>query len=256
MPLIYLSPQLNTMLDNHFEVFLADTPESKEIHYSIRYQVYCEEKGFENKNEFLFQMEYDEHDDRSVHFIVRDKTIEKWVGAMRLIFKQNGLLPIEQSCKINEYIHTNDLFKVVELSRLCLLKEVRKTRNDIGSPNKNDGNSHHQKESENIKLTSGQHNFKRKIIWGLFHAAAEYASVNNIQHCYFMTTSSLAKILRRGGLNLLNIGEPCQHKGERHPFKMNAVEAYQSNVWQDNNKSYGLFSEWSNNQSVRFSSAA
>ncbi len=38
------------MFDDHFEVFLADTRESKEIHYSIRYQVYCEEMGFENKH--------------------------------------------------------------------------------------------------------------------------------------------------------------------------------------------------------------
>ena len=63
------------MFDQHYEVLLADTPKSKAIHYGIRYQVYCEEMGFENKADFPQEQEFDHYDDHAAHFIVRTKQI-------------------------------------------------------------------------------------------------------------------------------------------------------------------------------------
>lgn len=245
------------MFDKYFEVFLADTPESKEINYSIRYQVYCEEMGFESKDNFPSQMEHDDDDGRSIHFIVRDKMSGYWVGAMRLIYKQDSLLPIEQCCKINEKIDSNDLYGAVELSRLCLIKEVRRRFKDIDPPHGIIDESKQPKETEKIKLMFNQQKFNRVIIWGLIHAAAEYCCFNNIHNWYFMTTRALAKILCRGGLNLMKIGTSCQHKGERFPFRMNAIETYQSNIWQGGYKnSYQLFSKLANSQSYKNAAAA
>jgi hypothetical protein len=45
---------------------------------------------------------------------------------------------------------------------------------------------------------------------------------------------------------MLNIGDPCHYKGERHPFKMKAFETYQSKIWKDDyKKGYRQFSELS-----------
>ena len=232
------------MFDNHFEVFLADTEESKNIHYNIRYQVYCEEMGFENGADFPLKMEYDNDDDRSIHFIVKSKVTDQWVGAMRLIFKQDSLLPIEENCKINEKIITNDLYGAVELSRLCLVKDVRRGFVDIDPPHGILSDENKVKESNKIKLMPTNQKINRMIIWGLIYAAAKYCVNNNISNWYFMTTSALARLLCRGGLNLISIGKPCQHKGERFPFRMNVVETYQSQVWQDDfNNDYSIFSE-------------
>ena len=245
------------MFESNFEVFLADTPEGKEIHYSIRYQVYCEEMGFENKDDFPLQMEYDENDDRSVHFIVREKLSGYWVGAIRLIFKQDALLPIEQSCKINEDITTNDLFGAVELSRLCLIKDVRRGFKDIDPPHGISEDYNQPKANNRVKLMPNRQKINRMIIWGLIYATAEYCYSNNIQHWYFMTTAALARVLRRGGLNLMSVGESCQHNGERFPFKMNVLETYQSKIWQgDFNNGYRLFSELEESQSFDILSAA
>lgn len=246
------------MFDNNFEVFLADTPKGKEIHYSIRYQVYCEEMGFENKDDFPQQLEYDNDDDKSVHFIVRTKGKDgMWVGAMRLIYKKDNLLPIEQSCKIDEKISSNDLFGAVELSRLCLVKDVRRGFKDIDPPHGIEEESNLPEETDKVKLLPSQRKINRIIIWGLIHAAAEYCYGNRIRNWYFMTTTALAKVLRRGGLNLMNIGDSCQHNGERFPFKMNAAETYNSDIWQgDFNNSYRLFSELDDSQSLKVSSAA
>jgi len=237
------------MFDNHFEVFLADTKESKKIHYSIRYQVFCEEMGFENKDDFPLQMECDENDDKAVHFIVRDKFSGDWVCAMRLIPKQDTLLPIEMHCKINEKIEANDLFGAVELSRLCLVKDVRRGFNDIDPPHGISDDSEQPKETNKIKLMSARLKTKRMIIWGLIYAASVYCYKNKIHNWYFMTTSALVKVLRRGGLNLINIGESCQHNGERFPFKMDVVETFKNQIWQKGyKKGYKLFSELSDAQ--------
>ena len=43
--------QIN-IFDHNYEVLLANTEESKNIHYKLRYQVYCDEMRFEDKNKF------------------------------------------------------------------------------------------------------------------------------------------------------------------------------------------------------------
>ena len=56
------------IFDDRYEVFLADTPESKALHYQLRYQVYCEETGWERSPQFLQEkLERDDFDASSHH---------------------------------------------------------------------------------------------------------------------------------------------------------------------------------------------
>ena len=59
------------MFDDYFEVYLANNEEAKRVHYNTKYQVYCEEMGFENKANFSENCERDYWDNHSVHFIVK-----------------------------------------------------------------------------------------------------------------------------------------------------------------------------------------
>ncbi len=239
------------MFDDSFEVFLADTNESKEIHYSIRYQVYCEEMGFENKDYFPKKQEVDECDRHSKHFIIRHKQSGHWVGAMRLIFKTDQLLPIEKHCILNETIDKNDSVKSVELSRLCLIKEIRRRLNDYDPAHGVINDNNEIKETDKKKLFKNSRS-NRRIIWGMIYAASKYSYDNNIPHWYFLTTRALEKVLRKGNLNMMNIGDPCYLKGERHPFKMNAYETYLSEIWNDDCKmGYHRFSELNFNKTYQ-----
>lgn len=230
------------MFDDHFEVFLADTQESKAIHFSIRYQVYCEELGFENKADFPLEQEYDAYDDRSIHFIVRHKDTGAWVGAMRLIFKNNQPLPMEKNCNLDEHIEYSNSYQSVELSRLCLVKEIRRRLTDIDPPLGITEYSNEIDETDNVKSFYNHHRNSRSTIWGLLHAATEYGYNNNIQKCFFLTTNALARVIRKGGLSLLNIGAPCYLNGERYPFKMNVVETYHCEIWNSYKNGYRHFS--------------
>lgn len=232
------------MFDEYFEAFLADTPESKEKHYQIRYKVYCEEMGFENKDDFCHARESDHWDDHSAHFIVKHKESGEWVGAMRLIFQYNQKLPIQQHVTLNDNMR-NRLGHSVELSRLCVLKEMRRGRRVTCPPNRIQAESDEIEEAAAAKVNAlrSQHLISRQIIWGLLHAASIYCHNNNITNWYFLTTNAVAKLLRKGGLNLLNIGDACYHRGKRYPFEMNVTETYHNQVWQNGYPNeYFLFS--------------
>lgn len=230
------------MFDSHFEVFLADTEESKKIHYKIRYQVYCEEMGFENKEDFPDEMEFDDDDVRATHFLVRNKITNKWVGAMRLINKGNELLPIEQSCNINEKINTN-FFETVEMSRLCLIKDVRRGK-DLDPPHGVMDDSNSIQDTAKVKSISNQNKLNRLIFWGMIYAASEFCYKNNIQFCYFLTTLILAKLMSRGGINLVGVGDPIEHKGQRYPYKLDTIKTFQSDMWDEGfGEGFTLYSE-------------
>lgn len=233
------------MFDDHFEVFLADTPESKKINYSIRYQVYCEEMGFENKDDFPLEQEFDQYDDYATHFIVRHKLTGGWVGAVRLTFPIDQTLPLEKHCKIHEQIEKSQTDRLVEFSRLCLIKEIRRGFIDIHPPHGIEDETNSIKETDKVKLFHNNRRTNRKIIWGLINAAADYCYHHDIPNVFFLTTNALAKILCNGGLNMRLIGDPCYHNGERYPYMMNVAETCHYEAWKkDYKNSYGLFSEF------------
>jgi len=228
------------MFDKYFEVFLADTPESKEIHYSIRYKVYCEEMGFENKDDFPLEQEFDEYDSHSAHFIVRQKQSGQWIATMRLIFKNDQLLPIEQHGILDKPIDKNDWGKTVEVSRLCVIKEIRRVLD--GNPLY--GLTDENKETDKVKQLNNHHGINRRIIWGMLSAGSEYCYVNNILNWYSMTPTPLAKILQKGGFNMSRIGKPVYHRGERYPYKNDVFETFHNEIWRTDYKNgYYTFSE-------------
>ena len=86
-----------------YEVVLANTAESKKIHFNLRYQIYCIEKGFEEAKQFPDELEKDEYDDRAVHFLIKHKADQQWVGTFRLIIDKFHDLPISQHAQIDPF---------------------------------------------------------------------------------------------------------------------------------------------------------
>jgi N-acyl amino acid synthase of PEP-CTERM/exosortase system len=231
------------MFDEHFEVFLADTQESKEIHYSIRYQVYCEEMGFENKDDFPLEQEFDEYDNHSTHFIVRTRHTDQWVGAMRMVFKNDQPFPLEKHCTLDQIIKDDVFNRSIEISRLCLVKNIRRRITDanppLGIPNQSD----EVKKDDNVIPFHGRRHIERSIIWGLFRAAALHSKEHTIKKWYFLSTNALARIISKTGCNMQLIGTGCNYNGERVPFKMIVNEILSNSLWLNDFKNgYSLYS--------------
>lgn len=202
------------MFDDYFEVFLADTEAGKEKHFNLRYKVYCEEKGFEDKHAFPEQMEMDEWDGQATHFIVRLKHTKQWVGAMRLVHKTEKALPIEGHSTI-EGMQQNDQ-DVAEVSRLCLLKQIRNPAFEASNDD--------IKDSDKVKLFFSHSRINRSVIWGLLRAATVYSKQNKIKDWYFFTSKALARVVSKSGFIMNRVGAASYHNGERFPFRMRIAD--------------------------------
>jgi len=230
------------MFDDYFEVFLADTPASKKQHFNVRYQVYCEEMGYEDKTRFPEALEEDQWDDNSVHFIIRHKHTNQWIGAMRMVFPRNELLPLQALCPIeqdNQAQHSQS----IEISRLCLIQEIRKRKTDEEPPLALNAQTDAQVRTDVTQLYSRRH-INKSLIWGLFRAASLYSQANNIDNWYFLGTKALARVISREGFKMQQIGEGCDHRGMRYPFKVEMQEIINNDIWSENfNNGYRLYSE-------------
>ncbi|PPD20321.1 MAG: PEP-CTERM/exosortase system-associated acyltransferase [Methylomonas sp.] len=222
--------------DSNFEVVLADTFESKLINYNIRYQVYCDEMGFEDKDVFPDEIEFDEWDKNSVHFLVRHKSSENWLGGLRLVHSNanSGEFPFEEWSVPDQQIADSQRNNAVEVSRLCVIKNARrftaKRFAPYGLPD------HEVNENGNVKSIFNHKNQSRSLMWGLLGAAARYSVDHDIRSWYFIVTPALAGLLRINKFEMTQIGGACEHRGERFPYRLDVIKFLENALWLDDYK--------------------
>jgi len=203
------------IFDDRYEVFLADTPESKSLHYQLRYKVYCEETGWEPGRLLVREkLEYDDFDVTSHHFLVRDRLSLEWVGGLRLIEQPFCELPISKFCRIDErprsFIEQGEC---VEVSRLFVLPDFRC------------GKQHSAAALGASGLAGSAHYYE--IMLGLIRAAREFGLKNGVISWYFLVEPALARIIKRVGIDLNRCGPGVRHKGLRYPYSGEIVTCFE-----------------------------
>lgn len=225
--------QIN-IFDHNYEVLLANTEESKNIHYKLRYQVYCDEMRFEDKNKFPDQLESDEWDREAIHFIVRHKFTGKHLGALRLAHGQQLGLPLEKHSSLYSKLNENQYSSCLEISRLCVIKEARRFNATLKSPS--DPNS-----STNINEYRPSN---RELMWGMIRAAAVYSCNIGIKQWYILVAPALAITIQKSGFNMIQIGHSCHLSGERTPYLLDVDQVLSNSLWQqDYQNEYRPYSE-------------
>lgn len=229
--------------DSCFEVFLADTPESKQIQYNLRYQVYCDEMGFEDKDKFPDQLESDEWDECSAHFIVRHRYTGHWLGALRLVYPNQFAFPFEDKCTPDERISAKQYLQSLEISRLCVLREARRFAPQKYAPyglvDEEVGG-----EGCNVRYLYSHKNQSRSIMWGLYRAAVVYSAQNDIKQWYILVAPSLAYAVKKEGFQMQQVGSPCDHRGQRIPYLLDVDHILANPLWQkDYKKDFRRYSE-------------
>lgn len=241
----------NQPFDNNFEVFLADTSESKQLHYNLRYQVYCDEMGFEDKDQFPDQLESDEWDDCAVHFLVRHKVSGHWLGGLRLVSQHNGLFPFEEWSSPYQKIAKLNRQSSVEISRLCIIKEARRFPSKRFAPYGLPDNELSD-DDRKVKSLFDFKNQSRSLMWGLIRAAGVYSAKNNIADWYFVIAPALACFLAKGGLSLRQIGDSCDHRGLRIPYRLAVDNVLECSLWlSDYKKDFRRYSELMDKSSAK-----
>lgn len=207
------------MFNSHFEVFLADTQEARRLHYQIRYDVYCEERGFEEAGQFVDQEEKDRFDDGSAHFIVRDKLSKNWVAAMRLVMPGFSKFPIESISKLDrEFESHNFEGSIAEISRLCLKRDFL-PMNPVREKHL----------SERVRLRDAlieRKKFASEMLYRLLYSAFVYSRKNGVSYWYFLATPALARMVSKGRIPFTPAGAGCDHNGIRFPYFADIVHSH------------------------------
>ena len=205
------------MVNENFEVIVADDQWSRHIHHQLRYQVFCLETGYEDPAQFPDGEEKDEWDDDAVHFLVQERGSGQWVAAMRLVLPSAQHLPIEKRVPIETSLR-RDRRHCAEVSRLCMVGHYRRRLQGRIMPC---GSSL----SDSNRIAGGvQSEVMRQqrtaeILQVLLKAAVAVSCERAIAYCYMLTTRALAKIASYVlPMDMQVAGPSCSHRGERYPF--------------------------------------
>jgi len=119
-----------------FEIVHANTDELKKEVFKLRFQVYCLEIGGYDPDEFPENMESDEYDDHSSHYLVKHRKSGEYAATTRLIIPNptdsSALFPLEKHCTIDkpEIVSAIDREHLAEVSRFCVSKEFKRRKNE------------------------------------------------------------------------------------------------------------------------------
>lgn len=218
--------------DNSFDVFLADTPESLEIHYNLRFRVYCDEMGYEDKERFPDRLEKDHWDENAVHFLVRHRESGCWLGAMRLVKPSGYRFPLEDRCTPYQPLSVNQYRNSVEISRLCVLREARRL-NLHRRPAKVLANG---EVDRRVSFLQDYKSLSRSVMWGLYRAAVVYCQQTGIRDWYILVTPSLAHAVKREGFEMTQIAEPCGLNGVRTAYRLSVAHILKNPIWEHDYK--------------------
>jgi N-acyl amino acid synthase of PEP-CTERM/exosortase system len=225
-----ISGDAKKMTNNGYEIILADTEESKNIHYNLRYQIFCLEKGFEEASKFKDEMEKDIHDDNAIHFLVKGNN--RWIGSFRLVIDQFGNLPFQKISDMDSSQYLQRNLQTAEFSRLGILRPFQRLRN--GKPPEESSNN------------------KPEIMLKMIHAGVDYCRSKGIGHIIILCRRSIARVLNQFGLQAHSIGPTVFHHGPRIPFIFNLadMQAFDSivNSYSPSISAYSVYSEIYSNE--------
>src|SRR5207253_10069875 len=122
------------------------------------------------------------YDHTATHFLIRSVESKEWLATLRLIIAPFESLPINRVCEIyRDELRELRNGKVIEVSRLCAVTPQE-------------------------KLTFGAGSATPWIMIGLIRGASAYALQHGLRYSFFLIADSLARLLKRVGIEFMPIG--------------------------------------------------
>lgn len=215
----------NTAFMQQFEIVTADTPVLIDEAHKLRYQVYCEEKGFEDAAAYPDRREYDEYDFRSVHSLIRHRASGLFVGVVRLVLPASGPdhapLPMERHCHLDlarthPALHALPRESIGEISRFSVSKIFRRRIAEEGVIYGLGGQDGCPPEIDRRLLPH--------ITLGLIAAFIRMCAAHDIRYCYAVMEPTLLRFLARFGIQFSTLGSAVDYRGLRVPAFISAAD--------------------------------
>jgi N-acyl amino acid synthase of PEP-CTERM/exosortase system len=212
---------------DYFSICIANTVELKKEVFKLRYDVYCAELGYE-KN-CPVDCEQDIFDEYSTHVLIMHRSSGIYAGCVRLVTPPSNnpiaLLPFEINCsqsfdpKKVSFLR-EDQVKVGEVSRLAVRSNFRLRASDAKSP---DGIN---PEKMTFEFSQEQMRYFPFIAVALYFAATSIVRHKNLKYAVVMMEARLARLLKRSGIEFLQLGDTIDYHGPRalHYIEPNFID--------------------------------
>jgi len=198
-----------------FSVDVASRPEQVADVFGIRYRVYCDEFGYESKEEFPDQQEHDEFDHRSLHCLITHKSSGLPAGCTRLVLCKPGeLLPVEKFCRSALDDNSAGVLEqnraiACEVSRLAVDGRFRRRAGE--------GDTRFGR-VESLDFTAREVRTFSLIAVAAYLSACALTALTDRTLVYAMMEPFLPRLLRRSGILFEPAGEEINYHGLRAPY--------------------------------------
>lgn len=205
----------------YFDISLALTRKQRTLVYQIRYQVYCEEFGYESTSALGNHQEMDEFDCQSMHCLVTHRESGVAAGCVRVVMvEDNDLMPMEKHARdsltpgiMEQFADQRD--SICEISRLAVAGAFRRRRREKQT---------RFGDLEGWDFSLGEQRTFPLIAVALFLGAGAVADILNRRNCFAIMEPFLPAMLSRTGLRFQRIGTDFEHRGIRAPYYANIDE--------------------------------
>ena len=194
----------------------ATSDELRNEVYKLRYQVYCVENGFLNSECYLDNLEFDEFDSQSIHYLIRHRKSGNYAATVRLILPDahnpEKLFPLELHCEIDniEVMRPINRRYLGEVSRFCVSKAFKKRKHDINTLEPIDSDPP-------TLITLDERRTFPFMTLALIACFIKASYENDIHYLYATMEPSLIRFVAALGINFIKIGPLVDYHGERWP---------------------------------------
>jgi len=225
---------INEIKYEKFRFGQVNDPDVLKDTFRMRYEVYVEEFGFEDKNDHPGGMETDDYEDESIHFVCLNEN-DSVVGTIRLVLNSEKGFPIEQATKIKFIGEKPDNRKIGKISRLTVSKNLRRRKED----GIHGVESYLKKKEGGILPDDGSIPDELKgrknpiLVLGLYQVMYHESKRRGITHWYMITEEKVFFALKKYGFLFHQIGEPVWYHGHRIPY-LGIVEEVERDLIKNN----------------------
>lgn len=184
--------------------------------FSLRFKVYCLERGFLPAADYKDELESDEYDRCSTHFGAYNRN-SQITGTVRLVRVTDGRpFPFQLHCdSLFENFRMPPAHECGEVSRLIVDKAYRRRQGDTP-----EGVSTNLLNCDSPLANTGadRRNNSPEIVLGLYRQMYQYAIQNEIRYWFAAMEVSLARVLGRLGFMFKPIGLETNYYGPVTPY--------------------------------------
>lgn len=222
-----MADDFSLAFDRSFIAEVAASEALKREAFRLRYQVYCEERGYEESTKFPDGMETDRFDATSVHILVRERTSGIACGVVRMILPEwsggASLFPLEDVCGHPLFGQSFEdrarlRHDAVEISRFAISGTRRGT--DVQPQNRR-GSS-----GDSAAPVGARSAPSSLVALGLIATLFAVSAELDVKVWYALMKESLSRYLSRLGVPFRKIGPEIQYRGRRQPMQANVEQLF------------------------------